>query len=159
MGKSFVNQDFWESFRLRRGYSRERDQMLRARRIFRDTNRNLGDKGFMAVADNGVHSFEPRQFLGRALRVAASDNNPGQRIQTAHPANEGASGSVGLCRNTARVQHHELGRIEGCRWSKTLVAQPGGNCLSIRAAGPATEILNVVSFHIIESINATLSGG
>ena len=110
----------------------------------------------MAVADNGTHALKSGDFMRGTLRVTASNNDLGLRIQAANAANKGAGAAVGLRRNAASIQNDEICRIRCCRLGQATVAQSGGDGLAVRAAGPASEVLNVICFHIIESINATL---
>lgn len=104
----------------------------------------------MAVAYNGVHAFDGRNFVRRPLRVTACNYDLGLRVGAAHVADESAGGALGLGCNATGIQDNSLGGFYICRLGKTTIAKPGGDGFSVRTTGAASKILDVVCFHNIQ---------
>ena len=90
-----------------------RDQCWRAarsglRRVERLKN-DLRRQRLVAVAHHRGHAGHRGQFLGRALRIAAGDDNLGLGIAAVRAADEGACGAIGLGRHAACVHDHHIG--------------------------------------------------
>ncbi len=96
----------------------------------------------MAVAHYGGDALQARQFLRRALRIAAGHHDPGRRIQPVSAANEGPRRPVGLRRHAARIHHHHIGR-GGLPLAEPGGAQPVPHRLAVGARGPAAEVLHM----------------
>ena len=84
------------------------------------------------------------QFFGRALRVAAGDDNFGLGIQAMRAADEGAGRAVGLGGHAAGVHDDHVG-CERLALGKR--AQLRSDRLAIGARGPAAEVFDVKTGH------------
>ncbi len=70
----------------------------------------------MAVADDGENAGESSNFIRRALRIAACDNDACLRIGALDAANVGAGIAIGFRGDGAGVHHNHVGRRGGiCR--------------------------------------------
>ncbi len=107
----------------------------------------------MAVPNDYIDAIQRRNFVRRALRIASGEHHPRLRTGPPHPPKKGASAAVGLRRYTARIENHDRGRGKVARLGKPRCAQAGGNCLAIRPARSTPKVLNVIFFHVNQSIN------
>ncbi len=103
----------------------------------------------MAVSDDRTHAFDRSYFFRRALCVASGNKNPRLWVSAMHAADEGARFAVGLFGHAAGVHDHNAGGGKITSGTEPLMAQIGGNGLSIRAACAAPEVLDVISFHML----------
>jgi hypothetical protein len=103
---------------------------------------DIRDLGFMRVSDYPVHTFNRRQFLGRALRETPSDQNFGGRICAAD-APDGLTGiRVGVRRDRACIQDYEVRFRNSRNAAEAFIFKGGLNTCAISLGGPATEALN-----------------
>jgi hypothetical protein len=96
----------------------------------------------VAVADDGSDAGERSEFVGGALRVTASGDDPGCRIETMSTPDAGPGLAIGLRCDAAGVYDDYIGfgwRILGGSGR----AQERGNCFSVGAGGATPEILDV----------------
>ena len=112
----------------------------------------------MAVPNHHIHASQRRNFLRRALRIAAGEDHPRSRTRPPHAPQKGASTAVRLRRHAACVQNDNGCRLQTGSFLEPSPAQPGGNRLAIRPARPAPEVLNVIFFHVNQSINGPDAG-
>ena len=117
-------------------------------------NRSFDDKRLMAIANNHIHAIKPRNLLRSTLRIAARNYHPSIRICPPHLPQKSARVTVRLGGHATSVQNHNcrIPDISGPR--KPSLPQARGNRFAIRPARPAAKVLNVIFFHVVQSINA-----
>jgi hypothetical protein len=101
----------------------------------------------MAVADDGKDSGQSGNFIRRALRIAAGDDDASLRIAPLDAANVSAGVAIGFRGDGAGVDNHHIGRRRGTCRTDTESFQPRGNRISVGLAGAAAEVFHVVSCH------------
>jgi len=100
----------------------------------------------VAVAYHRGDSGEPGNFLGRALCIAAGDDNARLRIDAVGPPNECTCRPICLGRYAARVDDDHIG-FRGLLLAVAGGAQPAADRFAIRAGGPATEMFHMKARH------------
>ena len=122
-------------------------------RVRSQPQRSIDHKRLMAVPNDYIDAIQRRNFLWRTLRIAASEDDPRPRIRPPHPPQKGACAAVRLSRHAARIENHHRSGSQVASLGQSRRAQAGGNRLAIRPARPAAEVLNVIFFHVNQSIN------
>jgi len=115
-------------------------------RATREMVHNAGGESLMAVADDGGDAGHGCQFLGRALRIAARDDDAGGRIAAMGAADEGAGRAIGLGGDAAGIDDDDIGS-QGLALAEG--AQAGGDGLTVCARGAAAEVLDVKVRHLL----------
>jgi hypothetical protein len=110
----------------------------------------------MAVADYGMHSGQRRQFLRRALRITPCDQDARGGIFPVHFAQERARSAVRLRGHATGVGHNHVSLGGASSRGQAAMAQIGTDDFAISAAGPTSEVLNVVFCHVVSLINLAL---
>lgn len=108
---------------------------------------DLRHERLVAVANHCGNAFKFGNFFGRALCIAAGDDDPCRGIQTVHASNIGAGLAVGLGGHAAGVYDHHVSFRMVLHAMLPGGAQPFAHRLAIGASGAATEVLDVKAGH------------
>ncbi len=99
------------------------------------------------IAHHQAHAFERRQFLRRALRVAAGDQNARARLLAMDTPDHLPHFIVRGCGHGAGVQHHQVGVLQIGGRRKALRGEASLNRRAIGLRRPAPEILDEKTLH------------
>ena len=99
----------------------------------------------MAVAHDRGHARHRGQFLGRALRIAAGDDNLRRGIPPVRAADEGTRGAIRLGRHAARIYDDHIGSKGFALAQRAQISRYG---LAVGARRPASEVLDVKARHL-----------
>src|SRR5882762_11649772 len=108
----------------------------------------LGDLGFVGIADDPGDTGEGGQFFGGALGVAAGDDNADGGVGGVKLSNGVASLSVGGGRDGAGVDDDDVGGCRGGGGGTTAVEQLALEGSAIGLRGAATELLDEKARHL-----------
>jgi len=107
----------------------------------------------VAVADDGVDFGEGGQLLGSALGVAAGDDDAGVGVVAMDAAHESAGLAVGFRGDATGIYNDNIGCGRAVGRVQAAMAQVGGNGLTVRAAGAASKVFNVIFCHVDQCNN------
>src|SRR4051812_18567131 len=101
----------------------------------------------MRIADHSGDAWKGRQLLGRALRVAAGNDDFCGGILTMYAPYCGASVPVGCLSNGASVQDDKIGRSRAGSGCEALGGEAALQFGAIRLGRPAAEVVHKVTGH------------
>jgi hypothetical protein len=107
----------------------------------------------MTVADHRVHAGQGGDLLRCTLRVTTGDQDARRWIFPVDFAQKGAGGAIRLRGDTTGVGDDYIGPAGTGSRAQAAVAQLGAYDFAVRAAGPTSEVLNVVFCHVASLIN------
>src|SRR3984957_6217342 len=105
----------------------------------------------MAVADHGLNTGQGSNLLRRALGVTSGNQDAGARILPVYAAQVGPGGAVCLRSHRTSIDNDYLGAFSTRSRAQPVIPQLGANDLSVSPAGTASEVLDMVSCHIVQS--------
>ncbi len=101
----------------------------------------------MRIPHHQAHAFERGQFLRRALRIAAGDQNPRARLLAMNAPDHLAHFVIRGRRHGASIQHHQVGILHLGRRRQPLRREPSLDRRAIGLRRPAPEIFNEKALH------------
>jgi hypothetical protein len=106
----------------------------------------------MAVAYHGVDPGQGGDFFGRALRITAGDQDACGWVFPMDFAQEGAGRTIRLRGHAASIGNDYIGPGWTGSRPQPALAQLGAYDFAVCAAGPASEVLNMVFCHVASLI-------
>jgi hypothetical protein len=116
-----------------------------------------GRQRLVTVADHRCDTGHVGYLIGRALRIAASDDDFRGRILPVDATDESACRPIGFGRHAAGIDDDEIGGVES-GFGKAAGAEMAANGFAVGASRPATEILDVKAGHRIPVYGNKQSG-
>jgi hypothetical protein len=107
----------------------------------------------MAIPNDGMHTFQGSDLAGSTLRITAGHDDTCPGIGALHPAEERTCGAISLLGNTACVHNNHV-RRRAAGGSQAAPTQLRVDGFSIGAACATSEVLNVVSCHVVSLSSA-----
>ena len=101
----------------------------------------------MGVSDHQVHARQSSDFVGRPLRVASGDYDPGLGVLAGHSSDGGARVPVRACRDRAGIEHYDRGLGCARSTSQALLFELAFESGAIGLRGATTKILYKKSGH------------
>jgi hypothetical protein len=115
-------------------------------RLWRD---DVDHPMLVRVAHHPTHAGQSRQFLRRALRVAAGHQDAALGILAMNAPDGGAHVPVRRFGHRAGVQHHHAGVVSGIGALQPPLEHLALQRGAIRLRGPAPEVLQIESPHAL----------
>jgi hypothetical protein len=117
-----------------------------------DFSHDLRHQALVAVADYGGNAFQPRQFLRSALSITTGDYDLCRRVDSPRFADKGSRIAVGLSRDAAGIDDHDVGIRNGA-FREAFGAQASAHRLAIGAGSATSKVFDVETGHPIQNSN------
>ena len=108
----------------------------------------IGNFCFMRIADDPIDAGKLRQLFGRALSIAAGDQDARRGIFTMDAPQRLAHVVVGGCGNGTGVEDHQIGGGAGLRMRQTAPRKERFERCAVGLRGAAAEILDEEVTHV-----------